>query len=68
MDVDVYQSTAESLEWIWPRRVPGGIVVFHDYGTHGTEGVTPYVNEFANHSDRLFTHNVNGHAIFIKLA
>ena len=68
MDVDVYQSTAESLEWIWPRLVPGGIVVFDDYGTHGTEGVTLYVNEFANHPDRLFLHNVNGHAIFIKLA
>ena len=47
IDVDVYQSARECVEWVWPRMVPGGVVVFDDYGFYGCEGVTAYVNELA---------------------
>ncbi|MFW6293514.1 MAG: TylF/MycF/NovP-related O-methyltransferase [Spirochaetota bacterium] len=47
IDVDVYQSAKECFEWVWPRMVPGGVVVFDDYGFYGCEGVTAYVNELA---------------------
>lgn len=66
LDLDVYTSTKESLDFIWPRLVSGGIVVFDDYGTHGCEGVTRLVNEVAKESDRLFVYNANGHGILIK--
>src|SRR5262245_44867797 len=32
IDVDVYQSAADSFDFIWPRLSVGGIVVFDDYG------------------------------------
>src|ERR1700722_3389058 len=38
IDVDVYQSAADVLDWVWPRLVPGGIVVYDDYGFRGCEG------------------------------
>lgn len=47
IDVDVYQSARDTFEWVWPRMVPGGVVVFDDYGFYGCEGVTAYVNELA---------------------
>ena len=44
LDVDVYQSAAEAVEWIWSRLVTGGLIVFDDYGLKGCEGVTRFVN------------------------
>ena len=66
IDVDVYQSGKDVLEWIWPRLVPGGIVVFDDYGFNSCPGVTRLVNEESGKIDRLFYHNLNGHGVFIK--
>ena len=47
IDVDVYQSAKDAFCWAWPRMVPGGIVVFDDYGFYGCEGVTAFVEELA---------------------
>jgi O-methyltransferase len=66
LDVDVYQSTKDILEWLWPRLVAGGLVVFDDYGTHGCEGVTRVVNEFSVRKDALLIQNLNGHAVVVK--
>lgn len=66
LDLDVYQSTKDALDYLWPRLVAGGIVVFDDYGTHGCEGVTRLVNDLAMLPDRVFIHNVNGHGVLIK--
>lgn len=35
LDVDVYQPTRDSLEYFYPRVVPGGIIVCDDYGWPG---------------------------------
>ena len=32
IDVDVYESASQTFDWVWRRLVPGGIVVFDDYG------------------------------------
>lgn len=48
IDVDVYQSARDTFEWVWPRMVRGGVVIFDDYGFYGCEGVTSYVNELAS--------------------
>lgn len=66
LDLDVYESTRQSLDFLWPRLVTGGIVVFDDYGTHGCEGVTRLVNEVSTEADRIFVYNANGHGILIK--
>jgi len=67
IDVDVYQSAKDVLNWVWPRMPVGGIIVYDDYGFYGCEGVTALVNEEAARTDRLVIHNLNGHAVVIKL-
>jgi O-methyltransferase len=68
IDVDVYSSARDVMHWIWDRMVPGGIVVYDDYGFSTCEGITRYVNEQLDETDRLVLHNLNGHAIVIKTA
>lgn len=67
IDVDVYDSARDVNEWVWPRLVPGGMVVYDDYGFEPCVGVTRYVNEQLGLADRLVLHNLNGHALVIKL-
>ena len=68
IDVDVYESALQTFEWVWPRLVPGGIVVFDDYGFYSCGGVTRLVNAMRDLPDRLVIYNLNAHAIVIKLA
>lgn len=67
IDVDVYQSAKDIVDWIWDKIVPGGIVVYDDYGFKGCEGIAKYVEEQMNLEDRLVIHNLNGHAVILKL-
>lgn len=46
LDVDQERSMRECLEFIWPRMIPGGIVVIDDYGWKNCQGVKPVVDEF----------------------
>jgi O-methyltransferase len=66
IDVDVYQSARDVFDWVWDRLVPGGVVVFDDYGFYSCEGVARFVNEMAKRSDLLYLHNLNGHAVLVK--
>jgi O-methyltransferase len=65
IDVDVHDSAKWCFEWAWPRMVPGGAVVFDDYGFHGCEGVTRMVNDLRK-PDATVIYNLNGHAIVLK--
>lgn len=67
IDVDVYTSAKDILEWIWDKLIIGGMVVFDDYGFHSCTGVTKLVEEYRNFPDRQIIHNLNGHAIMTKL-
>lgn len=67
IDVDVYDSAKDILEWVWDKLIVGGVVVFDDYGFHSCTGVTKLVEEYRSLSDRQIIHNLNGHAIMIKL-
>jgi O-methyltransferase len=67
-DVDVYRSAKETIEWALPRLAPGSAIVFDDYGFYGCEGITRYVRELREQLDGFtFFHNLNGHAVFVKL-
>ena len=68
IDVDVYQSAKEVNEWVWDRLVPGGIVVYDDYGFQACDGVLKCVEEQRQLADRIVLHNLNGHAVVIKIA
>jgi O-methyltransferase len=67
VDVDVYQSANAVMDWIWDRMDTGGMVVYDDYGFEGCEGITKFVNEQSAERDRLVLHNLNGHAVVVKL-
>lgn len=67
IDVDVYKSAREIVEWIWSRMIVGGVIIFDDYGFHSCNGVTTCVNEYKNETDRIIVHNINGHALMFKL-
>lgn len=67
IDVDVYLSAKDIQEWIWKKLIIGGIIVFDDFGFSSTDGITKYVNEQRKLTDRTIVHNLNGHAIVIKL-
>jgi O-methyltransferase len=67
IDVDVYDSAKDIVDWIWDRLIIGGSIVFDDYGFHTCNGVTRYVNEQKALTDRVIIHNLNGHAIMVKM-
>ena len=46
LDVDVYQSYKESLEFFYPRMNKDGLILFDDYNIPSCEGATKAVNEF----------------------
>src|SRR5260221_6183953 len=62
IDVDVYQSAKDVVQWLWPKLVLGGIIVFDDYGFQTCSGITRFVNEERSKRDRSIIHNLNGHA------
>jgi len=67
VDVDVYQSAKDIVDWVWDRLVVGGIVVYDDYGTRDCDGITRHVEEQEALPDRLLIRNLNGHAVVIKI-
>ena len=66
IDVDIYQSAREIVEWAFDRVVPGGIVIFDDYGFSTTDGIGRLCEEYESDDRFVFLSNVNGHAILIK--
>jgi O-methyltransferase len=66
IDVDSYDSALHVFNWVWPRISLGGLVIFDDYGFWGCEGVTMFVNELKKRGLQVI-HNLNGHAIVVKL-
>lgn len=46
LDVDIYESTKSGLEFFYPRMVPGGLILSHDYRNLGCPGVRKAFDEF----------------------
>jgi O-methyltransferase len=67
IDVDVYSSAKDIVNWIWDKMIVGGMIVFDDYGFHTCTGVTRFVEEQRELQDRIIIYNLNGHAIMIKI-
>jgi O-methyltransferase len=67
IDVDIYNATKESLEFIYPRMSKGGIILIHDYPAH--DGVKKAVDEFMVDKDDEQTILVDiGRQLMIKKA
>ena len=67
IDVDTFGSAQAVTDWVWNQLVPGGIVVYDDYGFFDTPGVTEAVNAHIGRPDRRVFHNLNGHALIVKV-
>ncbi len=46
IDVDIFKSIIDSLEFIWPRLSSGGFIVFDDYGFPSCPGAREAVDQF----------------------
>lgn len=46
LDLDIYRSTLDALEYVYGRMERGGFIVFDDYARPTTQGVKDAVNEF----------------------
>lgn len=66
IDVDVYQSARDAFEYLFPRLLNGAIIVFDDYGSSSTSGISRYVDELQGRPDIVIIRNLNGQAVVIK--
>ncbi len=46
VDVDLYQSVKDALDFFWPRLIRTGIMIFDDYGFNTTPGAKQAIDEF----------------------
>ena len=65
VDVDLYQPTRDSLEYFFPRMVPGGIIVCDDYGWPGARKA---VEEFCARAGVPFKTTTHQQAWFVRAA
>lgn len=67
LDLDVYHSTKDAFVFIWDQVVPGGVVVFDDYGmTSACGGISRFVHEIRGDVDKVVVPNLNGQACIVK--
>lgn len=67
VDVDVYQSAKDIVEWVLPRMVHGGAIVFDDYGFETCAGIQAYVDELLGTKGLIGFYNLTGQAVVVKL-
>jgi O-methyltransferase len=68
VDIDLYQPALDCCAFFYPRLVPGGVMIFDDYGFPACRGEKEGVDEFF--ADKLETPIVlpTGQALVVKLA
>lgn len=66
VDVDIYRSVADCLEFIWPRVSVGGCVVIDDYGFPTCPGARAAVDEFFRGTPYLPWCLPTGQAVVLK--
>jgi hypothetical protein len=69
IDVDLYQPIRDSFEFFYPRLVPGGIIIFDDYGCVAFPGAKKAVDECLEKFGRpFFVPLPSGQAFLLKPA
>jgi O-methyltransferase len=66
VDVDLYDPTLASLEFVYPRIVPGGVLVCDDYGLTTCPGATRAMDEYMNGREEHILHCPTGQGVIIK--
>lgn len=67
IDVDTYLSAKDTFEWVWEKLAVGGVVIFDDYGFPFCDGVRQFVHEIRSRKNLFYLHNLNGHAVIVKM-
>lgn len=55
IDVDLYQSVKDGIDYFWPRMVDGGVILFDDYGWESTEGAKIAIDDFVYNPNNGFS-------------
>lgn len=66
IDVDLYEPTLASLEYFYPRLVPGGILLCDDYGYETCPGQKRAVDDFMRQHPEPVIHSPTGQAFILK--
>lgn len=66
IDVDLYQATHDSLSFIYPRMVSGGIILFDDYGYPNCPGAKKAVDDYLIDKPEILISLPTGQAFLIK--
>lgn len=65
-DLDMYRSIKTCCDFVWPRLVVGGAIVFDDYAVPSCLGARIATDEFFADKRALLVHGANGEAVAIK--
>ena len=66
IDVDIYKSVSDCCEFIYPRLVPGGFLIFDDYGFPTCPGARKAVDQFFNEKPEFPVVLPTGQALVVK--
>lgn len=67
IDVDVYKSTYDVLEWFYPKMIKGGIMITHDYGNLTAPGVKKAFDKFFANKPEVVVPLWYSQAVVIKI-
>jgi O-methyltransferase len=67
VDVDLYRSAADCCEYFYPRMVPGGVLLFDEYGCPDAHGERDAVDEFLADKPEAPIALPTGQAVVIRL-
>ncbi len=66
IDVDLYQPTKDSLDFFYPRTVPGGVIVCDDFGSPWCPGARQAMRELESTIPERVVHLTTGQGVIIK--
>ena len=66
VDVDLYRSVYDTVKWLYPRMVPGGVIVFDDYGFPQCNGAKVAVDKFFQDKPESVIYLPTGQAMVIR--
>ncbi len=66
IDVDLYQPILDSCAFIYPRLVPGGVLVFDDYGFPSCPGARAAIDEFFKDKPESPLILINGQCVVVR--
>lgn len=67
IDVDIYRSVLDCCQFFYPRTVPGGFLIFDDYGFPSCPGARAAVDEFFRNRPEIPLVLHSGQAVVFKM-